>query len=148
MKIAITWWEYTGKYTPFIGHISSPIMRNLDTGEEVSSRDLPIGACYDCNKPANPDEGDNRLCYLYPVGADGLSIACRLPDGSDWHIDSRASNCDMKEDNVHRCWVRHGTIHEQLHVDKKGHTCGAGAGSIQVPTWHGFLHSGELSESG
>jgi hypothetical protein len=118
-------------------------MRNLATGEEVPGRDLPVGALWDCNKAADGDETKRR--YLYPAGPDGLSVACRLPDGSDWHIDGRASNCTMRDDKEHRCWVRHGTIGEKLHVDKEGHTCAAGGGSIAVPRYHGFLHNGELT---
>lgn len=141
-RYPISWWEYTGRYGEANVHgISSAIMRNLASGEEMSSRDLPVGACWDCNKPA---DGREVRRYLYPVGPDGLSIACRLPDGSDWHIDGRASNCTMKDDKQHRCWVRHGTIGEALHVDKNGLTCAAGAGSIAVPNFHGFLHAGEL----
>lgn len=69
-----------------------------------------------------------------------------LPDGHMWNVDGRASNCTMKDDKTHRCWVRHGEP-PNLHVDKKGHTCSAGAGSILSPLeghWHGFLHNGEL----
>lgn len=67
-----------------------------------------------------------------------------LPDGHEWDIDSRASNCTMKDDRLHRCWVRHGEP-PNVHVDKNGHTCNAGAGSILSHSgWHGFLHNGEL----
>lgn len=139
-----TWWEYTGRYGPFVEGISSPIMRNLATGHEVSSRDLPIGALWDCNRAADGDEAKRR--YLYPLGADGISVACRLPGGSDWHIDARASNCTMKDDGSHRCWVRHGSLGGIVHVDKSGHTCAAGAGSIAVTGFHGFLHNGVLRD--
>ncbi len=69
-----------------------------------------------------------------------------LPNGDHWNIDSRASNCTMPNDNNHRCWVRHGdpTKGENVHVDKNGKTCAAGAGSILMGGWHGFLHNGEL----
>jgi hypothetical protein len=77
------------------------------------------------------------------TGADGLNIVCVTP-GGHWHIDMRASNCTMKNDTVHRCWVRHGTVGEKLHVDKNGLTCAAGAGSIQIGSFHGFLHNGEI----
>lgn len=143
-EYTVTWWEYTGRYTPFIQNTSSPIMRNLVTGEEVSNRDLPPAACWDCNKPA--DGKDEKRRYLYPVGPDGASIACRCPDGHDWHIDSRANNCTMRDDKEHRCWVRHGTIGDMLHVDKAGHTCSAGAGSIDTGKFHGFLHHGVLRD--
>lgn len=81
-------------------------------------------------------------------GPDGLSLHVCCPDGHVWNIDSQASNCTMKgdvgpADSHHRCWVRHG-IPPLITVDKNGHTCAAGAGSIQTPTWHGFLRNGEL----
>lgn len=98
-------------------------------------------------------------------GPDGNSYICRLPNGHDWMIDSRASNCDSpcktcgipykdherygkighgyEDARPHKCWVRHGEV-PNLHVDKNGVTCGAGAGSISVKGWHGFLHNGEL----
>ena len=81
---------------------------------------------------------------------DGKHLICICPSKSNydhpWDIDGRASNCTMKEDRLHRCWVRHGdpAVPGQLHVDKKGLTCAAGAGSIQTHDWHGFLHNGEL----
>jgi hypothetical protein len=70
-------------------------------------------------------------------------LMCRTPSGSDWCIDGRASNCTMKEERTHRCWVRHG-VPPNIHVDKNGHTCQAGAGSIVSGNWHGFLHNGQL----
>ena len=66
-----------------------------------------------------------------------------LPNGREWDTDSRASNCTMKDDKQHRCWVKHGDPPD-LHVDKAGHTCQAGAGSIMSGDYHGFLHNGEL----
>lgn len=80
---------------------------------------------------------------------DGRHLCCLVPDGHRyhiWNIDGRARNCTMKDDRLHRCWVRHGdpSIPGQLHVDKAGLTCAAGAGSILTSTWHGFLHHGEL----
>jgi hypothetical protein len=69
-----------------------------------------------------------------------------LPNGQTWDLMSRASNCTMKEDRLHRCWVVHGLDNiPHLHVDKNGHTCAAGAGSILVGDYHGFLHNGELN---
>lgn len=83
-------------------------------------------------------------------GPDGRILIVRLPNGSDWIIDSRANNCTMKEDNVHRCWVRHGSPPE-VTVDKSGHTCQAGGGSIETRRgkpdyYHGFLRNGFLEE--
>lgn len=133
-SVVCSWWEYTGAYTGFVNGVSSPILRNLETGEEQSSQDLPAGALY-----AAPKEPS-----VYQTGADGLAICCKLPDGETWFIDGRASNCTMKDDNLHRCWVRHGTVGEKLTVDKQGLTCKAGAGSIKTSSYHGFLRNGEL----
>lgn len=112
-----------------------PIYRRLDTGEEVGGvRSLPPGACYDAT-----------WYHDYRTGADGRSLVVILPTGDIWLIDSRASNCDKPDDHEHRCWVRHGRPEDgTLHVDKNGSTCGAGAGSISVPGYHGFLHDGHL----
>lgn len=57
-----------------------------------------------------------------------------------------ASNCTMPDDKNHKCWVRHGRPEDgTLHVDKNGHTCAAGAGSIVAGNYHGFLHNGHLT---
>lgn len=61
----------------------------------------------------------------------------------EWDIDSRASNCTMREDNVHRCWVREGEP-PIVTVGKRGRTCAAGAGSIAVTGFHGFLRNGQI----
>lgn len=121
--------------------IGRQIYVNMETQEEVSSDRLPYAALYQLN----PE-------YDYTKGYDGLSIACIIPrimpSGQvikyPWYIDARSSNCTMPDDNVHRCWVRHGTIGEIVHVNKNGNTCSAGAGSIAVEGFHGFLHYGEL----
>lgn len=74
-----------------------------------------------------------------------LMVVC--PNGSRWCIDSRASNCDMPDDRTHRCWVWHGDPEKgEIHVDKNGHTCGAGGGSIWVDQgtskeYHGMLQN-------
>jgi hypothetical protein len=82
---------------------------------------------------------DGRHLYVITPGDDGAH---------PWDVDGRASNCGSPDDKTHRCWVRHGdpTKPETLHVDKAGHTCSAGAGSIGVPGYHGFLHGGRLIE--
>lgn len=74
----------------------------------------------------------------------GPHLICTLPNGNEWNIDSRASNCSLPEDRLHRCWVRHGEV-PNIHVDKEGLTCTAGAGSILSGDFHGFLHNGELT---
>lgn len=114
------------------------IYRNMETGEET-----------DHLLPGSLIEGRSG-----PVGYDGKSIVCVVPykrdgtlnDTTWWHIDSRANNCTMPEDKEHRCWCRHGTVGETVHVDKVGNTCAAGAGSIGVPGFHGFLHHGVLRD--
>ena len=75
-----------------------------------------------------------------------LHVRCPNGDGTrDWDIDSRASNCKLPEDRLHRCWIRHGEP-PLITVDKNGFSCSAGAGSIALPKWHGFLRNGELAE--
>lgn len=112
------------------------LYRRSDTGHLTTLLDAPVGAMWF----AEWLEG-------YPgwTGADGHSLHVRLPGGYDWCTDSRASNCDMPTDTEHKCWVRHGTPPGDIvHVDKNGRTCHAGAGSIVVPGYHGFLHNGHL----
>jgi hypothetical protein len=78
-----------------------------------------------------------------------LMVIC--PNGTRWNIDSRASNCTLPEDRLHRCWVRHGDPEKgEIHVDKNGHTCQAGGGSILVDQgtpkeYHGMLHNSQFS---
>jgi hypothetical protein len=80
----------------------------------------------------------------YWDNCDGLHLNARVPNGDHWDITSRASNCTMKNDRQHRCWVLHGRPEDgTVHVDKAGVTCQAGAGSIQTGSWHGFLHNGQ-----
>lgn len=79
------------------------------------------------------------------TGPDGRSVHVKLPDGHVWCVDGRANNCTMKDDSSHKCWVRHGDVTKgEIHVDKNGHTCKAGAGSIDTGKWHGFLHGSIL----
>lgn len=78
-------------------------------------------------------------------GSDGIALMVRCPGGHDWHVDSRASNCGRPDDDVHKCWLRHGDPRKcRVTVDKNGDTCSAGAGSIGTPNWHGFLRDGVL----
>jgi len=85
--------------------------------------------------------GDGRCRTHEPPCARHLYVV--TPDGHWWDIDGRASNCTLKEDKAHRCWVRHGDP-PHLTVDKNGLTCAAGAGSIQTDRWYGFLRDGHL----
>lgn len=112
------------------------LYRRTDTGELVTLRDAPAGACWDAWWL--PD--DYR-------GPDGIALAIQCHGQHTWHVDARASNCGRPDDHVHHCWVRHGDPREcRLTVDKDGDTCSAGAGSIVVPGWHGFLRDGRLVE--
>jgi hypothetical protein len=71
----------------------------------------------------------------------GQHLHVILPNGHPWDIDTRASNCTMKDDRNHRCWIRHGEP-PNITVDKNGLTCAAGAGSIAAGGYHGFLRNG------
>lgn len=142
-----TWWERCGE-TPWVetpggGRSKSSIFRCIGTGEEKLARDLPVGALYAIDRSRCTDRNG------WPAaGADGFAIACVCIGGHHWYIDGRASNCTMKEDEEHRCWVRQGTIGEKLTVDKAGLTCAAGAGSFFMGPnneWHGFLRQGRLT---
>ena len=116
-------WQLFGKH----------IYRRVDTGEEMTLHEAPEGAMWDA-------------AWFHKVpgwcGDDGRSIICKIPHNHDWHIDGTATNC-TRPDEPHKCWVRHGEP-PILTVDKNGNTCGAGAGSILTPEWHGFLRNGEL----
>lgn len=103
----------------------------FDHGEQRCRYDtLPIGAMWDAP-------------WKRRKGPDGRAIYVMIPGNYPWFIDGRCSNCNMMNDTVHYCWVRHGEPPD-LTVDKNGDTCKAGAGSIDVPGWHGFLRNGFL----
>lgn len=106
-----------------------------DNGELVSLRNAPPGAMWWADWLPKNFWWDNK---------DDYDLMVMLPNGHEWDIDSRASNCTMPNDREHRCWVRHGEP-PNIHVDKNGRTCAAGAGSILAGNYHGFLHHGELT---
>lgn len=150
-KFETTWWQKIGEtdWQPSssgLGQFKNSIFKCVETGEERQAPDLPCGALYALGR--DDDDGPNDFP---PVGADGLSVACVCVYNGwrhHWYIEHRASNCTMKDDKEHRCWVRHGTIGEKVTVDKNGKTCGAGAGSLFMGTnheWHGFLRNGVLT---
>lgn len=112
------------------------IYRRTDTGEDTTIRSAPPGAMWDAA----------WLYTMYGPTQDGRVIIVRCPDGDDWTIDGRASNCTNPSDRVHKCWVRHGQP-PMLTVDKNGITCNAGGGSIMTSKYHGFLRNGEFSPS-
>ncbi|TGT72893.1 hypothetical protein EN802_13520 [bacterium M00.F.Ca.ET.159.01.1.1] len=116
------------------------------TGACTTLEKAPVGSCWDAWWISERrKEGPTGCAYM--VGPDHRSLTVKLPGNHDWLIDSRAKNCTMPDDNEHFCWVRHGRPEDgTLHVDKNGHTCAAGAGSIAVPGFHGFLHHGVLRD--
>lgn len=125
--------EPTGEKRPRTEDITSPVFRRVDTGEEMFLADAPPGAMWDA--------------YWMPSAmrqADGRYLVVKLPNGHDWSIDSRASNCGRPDDDAHQCWVRHGEPPD-ITVDKNGDTCDAGAGSILSGDYHGFLRDGYLT---
>lgn len=115
--------------------------------DEFEPGDLYYATWYECK----PVPGG---CIHGWSNCDGKHLICILPSAHlhPWDIDGRASNCTMKDDTTHRCWVRAGRpeLGEQVHVSKGpiGHisttTCHAGAGSIDADGWHGFLHVGKI----
>jgi hypothetical protein len=120
-----------------------------ETCERWKLRNVPPGACWDAwwMHHSNRKEKPRSHGVGCSVGEDGRSLVVCCPDGHDWNIYARASNCTLPNDNTHHCWVRHGRPEDgNLHVDKAGNTCAAGAGSIQTANWHGFLHNGMLHE--
>ena len=143
------------------------LYRRSDNGELVTLRNAPIGAMWFADWLSD--------CPEY-AGPDGNTLIVRLPGRHDWTVDGRASNCDSpcsqcsrpyhahaggrcngavgyrpdcsnsyRDARPHKCWVRHGAPPD-VHVDKAGITCGAGAGSIAVAGYHGFLHRGCLTD--
>lgn len=113
-----------------------------DTGQEFTLDEADVGACYNATWIS-----ESREAGGFMTGADGRSLFVKCPDGHLWCIDARASNCTLPDDKAHKCWVRHGRPEDgDLHVDKNGVTCAAGAGSIDTGKWHGFLHHGGLVE--
>lgn len=111
--------------------------RRTDTGEEMvllHPYNAPAGAIFRAHWLEDmPD------C----VGTDGKAYYCITPGGA-WFIDGRASNCGLPEDTVHKCWCRHGEA-PYFTVDKNCSSCTAGAGSIQIGGYHGFLRNGVLT---
>lgn len=113
-----------------------PIYKRNDNGEEMFWDDAPVGAII----RATWLEGVHGMC-----GIDGKSYVVKTP-GGDWCIDNRASNCGLPDDNIHKCWCRHGEA-PNFTVNKDGNTCSAGAGSIQFgDKYHGFLRNGMLTD--
>lgn len=113
----------------------------------------------EADKPGHVKDADGNVMRIahVPVGAmwdahwmgdeykgpDGIHLCVRTP-GGDWLVDGSSSNC-TRPGEEHECWVRHGDPRTgDVHVDKNGNTCAAGAGSIVKGNYHGFLHNGYL----
>lgn len=109
------------------------IYRRVDTGEEFALRDAPAGSMWYA-----PWVG-----MFFTPQLPGGPLIVKLPDGTDWQVDSRANNCTMPDDHEHHCWIVEG-VPPAVTVTKNGRTCGAGAGSIATGTYHGFLRGGYL----
>ncbi len=109
--------------------------QRTDNGEKMTLNTAPVGAIW------RADWYEDAAEF---TGIDGKSYVVKTPGGL-WAIDSRASNCTLPNDTVHKCWCRHGEP-PNFTVDKNGNTCGAGAGSILQRNYHGFLRNGELVE--
>lgn len=120
--------------------------------EKISGMSRP--AVYD-TEDGDPHPGDMYWdpCDLQAAGGNGCRhwdncagqhLHVVLPNGFTWDIDSRASNCTLPNDRLHRCWVRTGEP-PRVTVGKSGVTCSTGAGSIQAGDYHGFLRNGQLT---
>lgn len=106
--------------------------KRTDTGEIRWGwpSEFGIGAMYFANCQLWDNDSGEHLIVITPGGA--------------WDVDSRARNCTLKDDRLHRCWIRHGEP-PNVTVDKNGVTCGAGSGSILAGDYHGFLREGCLT---
>jgi hypothetical protein len=141
---------------------ADPMQVNYDTlytvttgeraGELYTLRDAPVGAMWD----ADWMPGDHWR------GPDGIVLVVRTP-GGDWHIDGECSNCTRTQygpqeidgqwhervwlGKTHQCWPRKGDPRTGTVDVRKEHgdTCSAGAGSIIIGGYHGFLHDGFLT---
>jgi hypothetical protein len=94
-----------------------------DSLAKLNAGEIPAGAIWDIGKFGN-----------YRKGSDGRSLIVMTPYGH-WFMDGKCFNCTRKDDDNHRCWVRHGSPEDgTLTVNKKGDTCEAGAGSVGIMT--------------
>jgi len=110
-------------------HDIDRLYQRTDTGELIAHDKMPAGATYDAV----------WLRDFGYVGADGIAYTVVLPDGTHWHVDSRANNCPFPRDFKHYCWGRTGDPRACNVVAGKGPPGEAGAGSILSPGYHGFL---------
>jgi hypothetical protein len=97
------------------------IYRNAETGEELSFRDLPIGAMYHADW--YPD--DYR-------GPDGLALTVILPDKTPWTIDGYAN--PEGQARIPHAWTRTG-VPPKISASP----------SILTKGYHGWLKDGVLT---
>lgn len=110
--------------------------KRSDNGELVTMHDAPPGAMWYCPWY----EG-----FYRSQDSDPKNVLVVKTPGGDWVIDSRASNCTRKDDNIHFCWIRTGDPRTgNITVHKNGNTCSAGAGSILQDSYHAMLQDGWL----
>lgn len=124
------------------------------SGARHTLRNAPAGAMWDAD----------WLDHEAWRGPDDIALMVKTP-GGDWNVDGEASNCTRTQygpkkirgilhqkvwlGRTHYCWIRTGDPRQPatLHVDKgkPGESCAAGAGSIAIGSYHGFLHHGHLT---
>ena len=138
-----------------------------DGGEPVTLREAPVGAMWFApwmsNIPEYTGPDGRTLTVRLPGGHDWIVDSrannCDSPCahcGKPYHAHAgglcRALEAGevydrerhyYRDARPHKCWVRHGEP-PNVHVDKNGVTCNAGAGSIAYPGFHGFLHNGHI----
>jgi hypothetical protein len=143
------------------------LYRRTDNGELHTLRDAPLGAMWHVDYYNHTGPDGQCLVVRIPKHHDWMvdsrASNCDSPCkycGRPYqgHTNATCSNPgdgqrpytvgsyeDIRPE--HRCWVRHGDAKTgNVHVDKNGITCNAGAGSIISPDgWHGFLHNGYLT---
>jgi hypothetical protein len=110
---------------------SDHLYRRIDTEEILTDRNAPVGAMW---WAPWADQ------YFRPQLEHVLAV---MTPGGVWMPDHRATNCTMPDDSEHKCWILRGTPPDCT-VDKDGNTCAAGAGSILIGGYHGFLRNGQL----
>lgn len=96
------------------------LYRRVETGEILTDEEAPAGAIWDAS-------------WWPSKGEDGHAWVIKLPDGSEWMTEGKATNCNCPDDPKHRCWTRNGTV-PNLTV----------APSLQTTRWHGWLRDGKL----
>lgn len=130
-KQCVCGFKYTeGNAQDFL--VAKPIYRRTDTEELVTIDHAPVGAMWDA-----------AWRGASMKGPDGISLMVRTP-GGDWCVDGQASNCTRPNDTTHKCWIREG-VPPKVTAGKAGNTCEAGAGSIGIGSYHGFLRDGYLT---